>query len=428
MPRLPFTKSQLDANQVLQFAFNEDTGKLRVEAEVVATLGEVQIESSAADGDNIAISDGIDILNINADGSINTVVTNTVSISAVSLPLPSGASTSALQTSGNNSLSNIDTKVPANLTVSATRLLVDNSGVTQPVSAVSLPLPTGAATSAKQDTQAALLTDIKANQTNNTQVVLQKNASTTGNLTAATTSQFTAAVAGSVVQLSVPDGHSSWSVYLAGTFSAASQVSFEGSQTGADGTWFNLSLRRNADASTNDTTTVLDTTPFGGPAPTGGNPSHWRGNAGGIKFVRVRCQIYTAADNISVYIGSSAGVGTVFLNAAIPTGTNLIGQMGIKALTGFQVSQVAATITAVKVVSAGMTLRKSISIKARTSAAGQSWYIGHTSGATTTTTGYILSDGEAIELDLDPTQDVWAICTSSNVANRLYILESAGTL
>jgi hypothetical protein len=49
-------------------------------------------------------------------------------------------------------LTSIDGKVPANLTVTSTRLLVDGSGVTQPVSATALPLPTGAATAARQDT------------------------------------------------------------------------------------------------------------------------------------------------------------------------------------------------------------------------------------------------------------------------------------
>lgn len=43
-------------------------------------------------------------------------------------------------------LSAINTKVPSNLTVTATRLLVDGSGVTQPISAIALPLPSGAAT------------------------------------------------------------------------------------------------------------------------------------------------------------------------------------------------------------------------------------------------------------------------------------------
>jgi hypothetical protein len=57
-----------------------------------------------------------------------------LAISAAALPLPTGASTSALQSTGNTSLSSINTKLPSNLTVTSTRLLVDGSGVTQPVS------------------------------------------------------------------------------------------------------------------------------------------------------------------------------------------------------------------------------------------------------------------------------------------------------
>lgn len=55
-------------------------------------------------------------------------------ISAAALPLPSGASTAANQTTANSSLSSIDGKIPSGLTVTSTRLLVDGSGVTQPVS------------------------------------------------------------------------------------------------------------------------------------------------------------------------------------------------------------------------------------------------------------------------------------------------------
>lgn len=55
-----------------------------------------------------------------------------------------GVSTAANQATGNASLTSIDTKLPSNLTVTATRLLVDGSGVTQPVSLTSLPaLATG---------------------------------------------------------------------------------------------------------------------------------------------------------------------------------------------------------------------------------------------------------------------------------------------
>lgn len=54
-------------------------------------------------------------------------------------------------------LSRITSLVPANLTVTSTRLLVDGSGVTQPVSANSLPLPSGAATATNQSATNALL-------------------------------------------------------------------------------------------------------------------------------------------------------------------------------------------------------------------------------------------------------------------------------
>lgn len=101
--------------------------------------------------------------------------TGTFAVSAASLPLPSGASTAANQATGNATLSAISGQIPATLDVSgnlkvheqgtatvsgtvtanvqggnATAVKVDGSAVTQPVSAAALPLPSGAATSAKQ--------------------------------------------------------------------------------------------------------------------------------------------------------------------------------------------------------------------------------------------------------------------------------------
>jgi hypothetical protein len=76
------------------------------------------------------------------------------------ITLPTGAATSANQATANASLNSIDSKIPANLTVSSTRLLVDGSGVTQPISAASLPLPSGAATAANQTTANASLSSI----------------------------------------------------------------------------------------------------------------------------------------------------------------------------------------------------------------------------------------------------------------------------
>lgn len=68
--------------------------------------------------------------------AVQAVQSGTWNINNVSgtISLPTGASTSANQGTANTSLSSIDSKVPSNLTVSSTRLLVDNSGVVQPVS------------------------------------------------------------------------------------------------------------------------------------------------------------------------------------------------------------------------------------------------------------------------------------------------------
>lgn len=62
------------------------------------------------------------------DSSGNVPVSGTVAISTT------GLATEAKQDTGNTSLSSINSKVPSNLTVTSTRLLVDGSGVTQPVS------------------------------------------------------------------------------------------------------------------------------------------------------------------------------------------------------------------------------------------------------------------------------------------------------
>lgn len=110
-------------------------------------------------------------------------------VSAAALPLPAGAATSALQGTGNATLSNLSTalggpsdtdpgsdtapgsaiallrrglgnwttllgRVPA---LVAGRIPVDGSGVTQPVSVAVLPLPPGAATDAKSEAIRALL-------------------------------------------------------------------------------------------------------------------------------------------------------------------------------------------------------------------------------------------------------------------------------
>lgn len=98
--------------------------------------------------------------------AVNIASDQTVPISAVALPLPTGASTSALQTSGNTTLTAISGQLPTTIGahVTAASLAVSiASDQTVPVSAASLPLPTGAATSAGQTTGNTSLATIATN-------------------------------------------------------------------------------------------------------------------------------------------------------------------------------------------------------------------------------------------------------------------------
>lgn len=103
---------------------------------------------------------------VNAIGSVT--VTGTTAVSASALPLPAGAATAAKQpaigTAGSASVDVLTVQGRASMTP----LLVDPSGVTSPVSAASLPLPAGASTSANQTTIntsiGTLHTDLTAGQ------------------------------------------------------------------------------------------------------------------------------------------------------------------------------------------------------------------------------------------------------------------------
>jgi hypothetical protein len=146
------TMSQLDYAQIIKSVYDATNQALQVN--VVATTGGggtiVQLVSGDGSGNEVNVTAA---KALKVDGSAITQP-----VSAVSLPLPTGASTSALQTTGNSSLSSIDSKTA---TLVGGRVPVDGSGVTQHVSgtvtanagsgtfaisAASLPLPTGAST------------------------------------------------------------------------------------------------------------------------------------------------------------------------------------------------------------------------------------------------------------------------------------------
>lgn len=109
-----------------------------------------------------ATSNKTQIFGSDTTSAIKTNATGNLYIQDIAgtITLPTGAATSANQSTANSSLSSIDGKIPSNLTVTSTRLLVDGSGVTQPISAASLPLPSGAATSANQTTANTSLSSI----------------------------------------------------------------------------------------------------------------------------------------------------------------------------------------------------------------------------------------------------------------------------
>lgn len=130
--------------------------------------------NTLANGWPVKVTDGVDLMLVNADGSIN--------VTAAALPLPSGAATAARQDTGNTSLASIDTKLTSPLTVTGpltdTQLravAVPVSGPLTdaqlrasavPVSLASAPLPTGAATAANQVTEIASLASIDSKLAN----------------------------------------------------------------------------------------------------------------------------------------------------------------------------------------------------------------------------------------------------------------------
>lgn len=113
---------------------------------------------------------GLDVSSLQVTNDEN----NPVPVTANNLPLPTGAATSANQSTANTSLSNIDSKLPAlsngkipvevgslNVSVNNASLEIANDvGNPVPISAASLPLPSGAATSANRSTANTSLASI----------------------------------------------------------------------------------------------------------------------------------------------------------------------------------------------------------------------------------------------------------------------------
>jgi hypothetical protein len=118
----------------------EPTGEVKISGSFTATEEAVSPDGGALPA-KVKVTAGYDGTAVQV---LKTDAAGELQIDVLSSALPTGAATEAtLQTI------DADTGVLAG-TVSGGKVLVDGSGVTQPISAASLPLPTGAATSAKQ--------------------------------------------------------------------------------------------------------------------------------------------------------------------------------------------------------------------------------------------------------------------------------------
>jgi hypothetical protein len=187
--------SMLNMENIIKKVFDHTTDSLRT------TSGGAFTVTIDASDDSIAIGDRItgDLMTVNPDGSINTNIMgvtpvlgripvdlgaavvnitgpvtipgeveigndsgNPIPISALSLPLPIGASTSALQTTGNASLASIDSKLTSPIAVTGPLTNTQLRATPVPVSTTSLPLPTGAATLTEQQAQTNILTTIES--------------------------------------------------------------------------------------------------------------------------------------------------------------------------------------------------------------------------------------------------------------------------
>jgi hypothetical protein len=151
-PNAPYTA--LDFAQVLRQSFDETKDMIRVDANVTAVIGEVTVLIDK-DTDSISIWDSaghsitigqktmansLPVVIASDQTPINVAQSGTWNINNITgtVSLPTGAATAANQSSEITLLTSIDGKIPSGLTVSSTRLLVDGSGVTQPVSATNL--------------------------------------------------------------------------------------------------------------------------------------------------------------------------------------------------------------------------------------------------------------------------------------------------
>ena len=234
-------------------------------------------------------------------------------VSATSLPLPTGAATSAKQDTGNTSVASIDTKLPSGLTVTSSRLQVElppgGGGLTDtelratavPISASSLPLPTGAATSALQTQPGVDIGDVTVN---NAAGVSAVNIQDGGN---SITIDGSVGITGSVA------------VTNAGTFATQATQAGTWNVTNISGT---VSLPTGASTSALQTTGNTSVSSIDTKTPALGQALA----AASVPVVLTAAQITTLTP-LATVATTNAGTFAVQVSSALPTGANTIGAL-----------------------------------------------------------------------------------------------------
>lgn len=146
-PTQPLTDEQLRATplpvSVIGGEINIENASLTVDLSAFLPTPDSVLMVGTVDGTEEGMKA---VLQVDLDGVLAVNGSQfTQPISALALPLPDGAATAGLQTSGNAILTTINAALAGTLGISGT-VAVSNFPVTQPISAAALPLPAGAAT------------------------------------------------------------------------------------------------------------------------------------------------------------------------------------------------------------------------------------------------------------------------------------------
>lgn len=240
--------------------------------------------------------------------------TGTFAISAAALPLPSGASTAALQTTGNTSLSSIDTKTPAlgqALAAASTPVVLTAAQITTltPLTSVTVTQATGTNLHTVVDNFPAVQTVLPSDTAPATQSITTVDAGTSS-LTGAN---------GQVFYFGTPTAGSAATYALTGISTVAVQANILGGggtlvvEASMDGGsfWF----RPNVSQTATQNYTNSFTNPFSATI-----------NVASMSHIRVRA-ITSWSGTGTIVVRESPNVRILAIGEALPTGANTIGSL-----------------------------------------------------------------------------------------------------